>query len=79
MLRKFIYVIKKKKKKRGKGLPNTNMQDLLQKEDSHWSSLWNLLLRYSLLDLQDAELTWGLFEAAIVIAKFLNCLNAYIT
>ena len=29
----------KKKKKRGKGLPNTNMQDLLQKEDSHWSSL----------------------------------------
>ena len=42
MLRKFIYVIKKKKnshKQRGKGLPNTNMQDLLQKEDSHWSSL----------------------------------------
>ena len=51
MLRKFIYVIKKKKKKnnnnnnnnshkqRGKGLPNNNMQDLLQKEDSHWSSL----------------------------------------
>ena len=38
MLRKFIYVIKKKKKI-GKGLPNTNMQDLLQKEDSHWSSL----------------------------------------
>ena len=34
MLRKFIYVIKKKKKKktheqRGKDLPNTNMQDLL--------------------------------------------------
>ena len=48
MLRKFIYVIKKLKnkiiikhshKQRGKGLPNTNMQDLLQKEDSHWSSL----------------------------------------
>ena len=47
MLRTFIYVIKKKKKKRkknshkqrGKGLTNTNMQDLLQKEDSHWSSL----------------------------------------
>ena len=42
MLRKFIYVIKKEKRKktqRGKGLPNTKMQDLLQKEDSHWSSL----------------------------------------
>ena len=42
MLRKFIHVKKKKKnlhKQRGKGLPNTNMQDLLQKEDSHWSSL----------------------------------------
>ena len=34
--------VKKKKnshKQRGKGLPNTNMQDLLQKEDSHWSPL----------------------------------------
>ena len=26
-------------KQRGKGLPDTNMQDLLQKEDSYWSSL----------------------------------------
>ena len=37
MLRTFIYVKKKKKKKnshkqRGKGLPDTNMQDLLQKK-----------------------------------------------
>ena len=37
-------MLKKKKKKnsnkqRGKGLPDTNMQDLLQKEDSYWSSL----------------------------------------
>lgn len=38
---KDIYICYQKKphKQRGKGLPNTNMQDLLQKEDSHWSSL----------------------------------------
>ena len=35
----ICYYKKNSNKQRGKDLPNTNMQDLLQKEDSHWSSL----------------------------------------
>ena len=39
MLKKKKKKKKNSHKKRGKGLPDTNMQDLLQKEDSYWSSL----------------------------------------
>ena len=38
-IKKNKIIIKHSHKQRGKGLPNTNIQDLLQKEDSHWSSL----------------------------------------
>ena len=93
MLRKFIHVKKKKKthiNKEGKAYltpicricyrKKTLIGVLFEKSSLKvFFSSRNLLLRYSFLDLQDAELTWGLFEVATVTAKFQNCLNAYIT
>ena len=81
MLRKFIYVIIKKTQinKEGKAYLTPICRICYKKKTLIGVLFEKYSLKVFFTDLQDAELTWGLFEAATVIAIFQNCLNAYIT